>query len=62
MNNLAIRQFKLTIEEFINKNDLPVEIKRLVLSEIKNEIDKAADQQVISEAKEIEHGKDVQQN
>lgn len=62
MNNLAIRQFKLTIEEFINKNDLPVEIKRLVLSEIKYEIDKAADQQVISEAKEIEHGKDVQQN
>lgn len=62
MDNLAIRQFKLTIEEFINKNNLPVEVKRLVLSEIKHEIDKAADQQVISEAKETEHGKDVQQN
>lgn len=62
MNSLTIRQFKLTIEEFINKNDLPLEVKRLVLSEIKQEIDKAADRQVILEAKETEHGKDLQQN
>lgn len=62
MNNLAIRQFKLTIEEFINQNALPIEVKRLVLSEIKQDIDKEADRQVILEAKEAESGKGIQQN
>lgn len=60
MSNLAIRQFKLTIEEFIHKSELPIEVKRLVLSEIKQGIDKEADSRIILEAKEIERGENVQ--
>ena len=58
MNNLAIRQFKLTIEEFIKKSELPIEVKRLVLSEIKHEVDCEADQQIILEANDAELGKE----
>ena len=59
MNNLSIRQFELTIEEFINKSELPIEVKRLVLSEIKQGIDKEADSQIILEAKEVQGGENI---
>lgn len=62
MGNLEIRQFKLAITEFINKNSLPAEVKRLVISEIKHEVDHEADRQVVLEAKGEEHEKDIQQN
>ena len=62
MNSLAIRQFKLSIMEYISKSDLPAEVKRLVISEIKQEVDREADQQVIIEARRKEHEKDIQQN
>lgn len=55
MNNLEIRQFRLAIMEFIKKSNLPIEVKRLAISEIKHEVDREADQQVILEAKGEEH-------
>lgn len=53
--NLIIRQLKLTIIEILKSSDLPVEIKRLILSEISSEIGKQADEEIIKESKEVKN-------
>lgn len=53
--NLIIRQLKLTIIELLKSSDLPVEVKRLILSEISAEIGKQADEEIIKESKEVKN-------
>lgn len=41
--DLEIREFKNAIVQFVNKSDLPMEIKRLCLSEILKDVSDASD-------------------
>lgn len=43
MSNLEIREFSQAIINFINSYALPVEVKRLALSDILHKLDSAAD-------------------
>lgn len=43
MSNLEIREFSQAIINFINRSALPVEVKRLALSDILHQLDSAAD-------------------
>lgn len=42
MSNLEIREFSQAIINFINSSALPVEVKRLALSDIMHQLDSAA--------------------
>lgn len=55
--NLKIREFKLSLVAYINETDIPEEIKRMVLKEIYEDIEKAADEMVVQEFNEREKGK-----
>lgn len=50
--NLKIRLFKQSIVNFVDESDLPVEVKRMVLGEINNEIEKQANLAINAELKE----------
>lgn len=39
MKNIEIREFKLSLENYISSNALPCEIKRMVLKEIYEEVE-----------------------
>ena len=52
--NLKIREFKISIENYINEADLPPEVKRIVLKEIYDGIDREANLAVSVELKERE--------
>ena len=43
MMDLLIREFKNSIISFVNQSDLPMEIKRLCLSEILKDVSDASD-------------------
>lgn len=47
--NLNIREFKQAIVNFINQNKLPIEVKRMVLSEILKAVEMESDRIVIQE-------------
>lgn len=47
--NLKIREFKVTLENYINNIDLPPEVKRMVLKEIYNTVYAEADRAVREE-------------
>lgn len=47
--NIKIRQFEDNILNLINESDLPMEIKRLVISDIFNLVLKQADKEVLAE-------------
>ena len=47
--NLKIRQFEDSILNMINESDLPMEVKRLVLSDVFNLILKQSDKEVAAE-------------
>lgn len=51
MENLKIREFKLTLEKYINENELSVEVKRMVLKEIYGDVERKSNLEI---AKEIE--------
>ena len=42
MSNLEIREFSQSIINCINQNALPIEVKRLVLAEIQNQLNETA--------------------
>lgn len=44
MMDLLIREFKNSIISFVNQSDLPMEIKRLCLSEILKDVSDASDE------------------
>lgn len=50
--NLKIREFKVTLENYINNTDLPPEVKRMVLNEIYDTVSAKADGAVMEEIKE----------
>lgn len=49
--NLKIREFKLTLENYINSNELPPEVKRMVLQEIYQSTESAANEAIAAEIK-----------
>lgn len=54
MNNLEIRQFSIAITNFINQNQLPMEVKRLVLKDILNQVETETNKMITEEFKNIE--------
>lgn len=49
--NLRIREFKFSIENYIEKTELPIEVKRMVIKEIYENISSLANEEI---SKEIE--------
>lgn len=54
MSSIAIKDFEFTIENFINKYDLPWETKRLALKEIYESVAEKANGEIMEQAKERE--------
>lgn len=57
--NLRIREFKISIENYVNGSDLPPEVKRMVLKEIYESVSAEADKAIsmeIAERDEKERG------
>ena len=50
--NLQIREFENAIQNFINGSPLPLEVKRLVISEIGKKIDDQTNAEIIKEINE----------
>ncbi len=50
--NLKIREFKISIENYIKNTDLPSEVKRMVLKEIYESVSAEADEAVREEIAE----------
>lgn len=50
--NLKIREFNITLENYINNTDLPLEVKRMVLKEIYDRVSAEADKSIIAEISE----------
>ena len=49
MDNLGIRNFRDTLIALCNGSDLPIEVKRLVFSEINSLLKAEADKEIINE-------------
>lgn len=47
--NLTIREFKLTLENYINGNALPPEVKRIILKEIYESAEAVANAAIAAE-------------
>ena len=58
--NLKIRNLEDTIIDAINASDLPIEVKRLVVSEVLNLVIKQADKEVIQEMTNAESASEHQ--
>ena len=58
--NLKIRNLEDTIIDGINASDLPIEVKRLVVSEVLNLVIKQADKEVIQEMTNAESASEHQ--
>lgn len=52
MKNIEIREFKLNLENYINNNSLPLEVKRMVLKEIYEDIEQKSNLAMMEEIKE----------
>lgn len=50
--NLKIREFQMTIENYINSADIPPEVKRMVLKEIYQSAELEANEAIATEIKE----------
>lgn len=50
--NLKIREFKISLENYINTTNLPLEVKRIVLKEIYDSIEREASVAISKELKE----------
>lgn len=60
--NLKIREFKLTLENYINSNDLPPEVKRMVLKEIYQSVEAAANESIAAEIAERDSAERSEEN
>lgn len=49
MQNLEIAEFKQAIKNFVAKSELPVEVKRMALSEILREVEQESRQALMAE-------------
>lgn len=52
MKNIEIREFKLTLKKYIDNNGLPIEIKRMVLKEVYEEVEQKTNVVMMEEIKE----------
>ena len=62
MDNLGIRNFRDTIIAICNGSDLPIEVKRLVFSEINSLLKAEADKEIINEHNKINDKEGVKEN
>ena len=58
MINLDIRQFHNTIITYINSNNIPIEIKYLVIKDIYNQLEVEANKQIYLEQQENERNEE----
>lgn len=59
--NLAIKEFQQTLIDVINKAELPIEVKRLIVNDLAREINVVADAEIKKELEErnkVEEGKE----
>lgn len=54
MNSIDVKDFQFTITNFIDKFELPYEVKRLVLKEILEDVTAKANNELLLQAKERE--------
>lgn len=59
MNSIEIKDFQFTITNFIEKTELPYEVKRLALKEILEDVTAKANEELILQAKEREDKKNA---
>ena len=57
MGNLEIREFQQTIIAFANQSQLPIEVKRMAMSEIVSQLNEASNEQIKRELQERENAK-----
>lgn len=51
MSSIEVREFSTTIISFINKNPLPMEVKRLALKDILGQVEDVTHKELIEEIK-----------
>ena len=49
MDNLRIREFRNALIEIVNAGEIPIEVKKIILSEMLLQIEKQANEQVVLE-------------
>lgn len=59
MNSAEVKDFQYAIQTFIESNTLPLEVKRLVIREIYEDLLKKADQEIYNQLLEREEKKDA---
>lgn len=52
MKNIEIREFKLNLENYINGSIFPLEVKRMVLKEIYEDVEQKSNIAMMAEIKE----------
>lgn len=57
--NTAIREFQQSIINFVNETNLPIEVKRLVLIDITQQVCEAADNEIKNELSQRSKEDDV---
>lgn len=58
MNTLSILEFKATLATYINEQDMPCEVKRMVVSEILKDLETQSSQEAMMQIQERDGGKD----
>lgn len=59
MNDLKIREFQMSITSFINQSDLPMEVKRLCMLDILNQLQTAADSEIRQQIQDRDAAKET---
>lgn len=54
MTSLEIREFSMALSKYINENPLPAEVKKYVLADIYNQLNKQAEEEIMLQLKERE--------
>lgn len=54
MNSLEVRVFSQSIRNYVEQSPLPAEVKRYVLADIFNELNKQADDEIAQQLQESE--------
>ena len=59
MKSVDVKDFQYSLEQFINRNTLPLEVKRLVVKDIYQRLETEAAAEIFNQAKEREEKKDA---
>lgn len=62
MNNLEIRRFEQSIIEFIDSQQIPLEVKRLCLQDILTKVETSLNVQLIQEFEQENSNKEVKED